>query len=255
MAETPRILVADDDPDVLETLALVFEDAGYAVTAVSSLADAIAQVEMSTFAFVLADLFDHPFTQGLQALNALREAAYPTPVGITSAWPVTAEEVISAGFVCFVAKPIDVNDLLNTLAAIIQQPLTDEQKRQAAILRQFLARLSKGAWDAAVALCGEEVVYLPPSMVPDGSPVVGKAAYRRHIEETARRYPHYRAEQVRIVALPRGVAARFTARWGPRGRRVTLSAGLVCAFASDGRIRQLGVRLNADRLRTLHTTS
>lgn len=255
MGEMPRILVADDDPDVLETLALAFEDAGYAVTAVSSLVDAIAQVEMSTFAFVLTDLMDHPSAQGFPALSALREAAYPTPVGITSAWPVTAEEVICAGFACFVAKPVDVNDLLSTVAAIIQQPLTDEQKRQATVVRRFLARLSKGAWDAAVALCGEEVVYLPPSTVPDVSPVEGKAAYRRHIEETARRYPHFRVEQVRVVALPRGVAARYTARWGPRGRRATLSAGLVCVFAPDGRIRQLGIRLNADRLRTLHTTS
>lgn len=119
MADPIRLLVVDNDPDVLESMAFLFRDAGYLVVTAASQREAMGFVARETFAFVLADMFDHS-PECLRQLEALREAAYPTPVGLTSAWYVRPEDATCAGFTCFIAKPFDLDDILRVVATALR---------------------------------------------------------------------------------------------------------------------------------------
>lgn len=123
-----RLLLADDDPLTLETLSVIFADAGYAFATAGSLQEALAAVERETFAFILADQFGG-VRDGLRPVGTLRDAALPTPVGLTSAWPLTPEEVADTGFACYIPKPFSVDDLLSAVAACIRSHPTAERER------------------------------------------------------------------------------------------------------------------------------
>jgi CheY-like chemotaxis protein len=56
MAETPRILVVDDEPQIRELLTLTFEDAGYAVRTAGSGRDALVLCAEESFDLVLSDV-------------------------------------------------------------------------------------------------------------------------------------------------------------------------------------------------------
>jgi two-component system cell cycle response regulator CpdR len=73
MAETSRILIVDDEPQIRELLALAFEDAGYAVRTAGSGRDAIVLCAEESFDFVLSDVMmpemdGHELTQWI-AIN------------------------------------------------------------------------------------------------------------------------------------------------------------------------------------------
>lgn len=254
MTEATRLLIADDDPDLLDTLACIFRDEGYAVVSAASLDAAIDCVERETFAFVLTDLFDHS-PVGLEQLGALRDAAYPTPVVGMSAWRVPQEEVARARLASFITKPFDLDDLLSHVAAAISVPMTPDQARQERIVQAFFHCLSEGDWDGAVSLCRDDVIYVAPHGIPiQRSPIVGRAAYRTYIEETVRRFPGFRIGEVRVVPTPRGLAVRYTVHWDQGGRACT-SAGVVVEFDAQDHVRQIGVYMSDQRVLRLQAAS
>jgi CheY-like chemotaxis protein len=251
-----RLLVADDDPDLLDTLRFLFEDVGYGIMTAASLAETLECIETGMYSLIVTDLFTHTTapTDDVRHLAILCTAAYPTPVVLASAWNLTTEEVLSAGFAAFVAKPFAIEDLLSTVAGILRQPFTASQRQQKTVLRTFLDCLSTGMWEQAMDCCADDVTYVPPLSLTahPHEPVIGKSSYHRYIEETARAFPRFRCTDLRVFALPRGLSARFTANWGVSDE-VAMSAGLVVEFAAaDNCIRQIGVRLNIERLRTAH---
>jgi CheY-like chemotaxis protein len=251
MAEAIRLLIADDDWAVLESMTLLFRDEGYDVVTATSLAEAIEAVERETFAVVLADLFEHS-ADALAHLAPLREAAYPTPVCVTSAWAVQADDVTRADFSGFIARPFDVNDLLSVVAAIIDRPLTPKHVRQAAIIRRLAEGLSSAQWDAVLALCSDDLSYVPAYHNP--APVrhvIGRSGYRAYIEEMAPQLPAFRISELRVVPTPHGLAARFTAQWRRPDGDVSLSGGLVFQFNATDQISEMEMHFNAERLRAL----
>lgn len=123
----PRLLIAEDDAELRETLQLVLSDEGYQVTTASSLAEALALTNEQAFDFVLTDLFRVSSDPPLQsALPLLKEAA-PTPVGILTAWPLSEEEALQAGFAFLIEKPFDLDELMSTLAAGFNTALTQSK--------------------------------------------------------------------------------------------------------------------------------
>jgi CheY-like chemotaxis protein/predicted ester cyclase len=255
MAKAIRLLVADDDLAVLESMTMLFQDEGYEVVSATSLAEAIAAVERETFACVLADLFEHA-GDVLAHLAPLREAAYPTPVGVTSAWRVVADDVLRAGFACFIARPFEVNDLLSAVAAVIHRPLTPKQARQAVVIQRLAEGLNTAQWDAVVALCSDDLSYVPADRhAPPVRQVIGRSGYRAYLEEMAPHFPAFRISALQVVPTPHRLAARFTAHWQRPGGDVSLSTGLVLKFNAADQICEMGVRLTAERLRALLSVS
>lgn len=250
MAEAIPLLVADDDADILDSMAYLLRDEGYLVTTASSLAETLDHVERETFASIITDLFVHS-PHGIDELGILRDAAYPTPVCVTSAWQLAPTAVTQAGFVCFIAKPFDVDDLLSAVAAAIARPMTSEQQSQARVVRAFLGHLSDGNWAGATSLCVDDIVYTAPYGAPDqGTVTIGRAALRAYLEDAATNFPQFHIDDVRIVPTPRGLAARFTSHWGIDGVAQT-AAGVVVEFDAQNHVQQIGLRVNVARVQAL----
>ena len=117
-APPPRILIADDQPDVLEALRLLLKSEGYATEAVKSPAAALKAVEARDFALVLMDLnYARDTTsgaEGLELLQKLMALDATLPVVVMTAWASVdvAVEAMRRGARDFVTKPWDNPRLL-----------------------------------------------------------------------------------------------------------------------------------------------
>ena len=76
----PRILVADDQPDILEALRLLLKGEGYAIETAASPAAVMAALEAREFAAALIDLnYARDTTSGQEGLDLLPASRPSTP--------------------------------------------------------------------------------------------------------------------------------------------------------------------------------
>ena len=114
----PRILIADDQSDVLEALRLLLKSEGYQIEAAKSPAAVLKAVEARDFALVLMDLnYARDTTsgqEGLDLLNKLQAIDASLPVVVMTAWASVdvAVEAMRRGARDFVTKPWDNPRLL-----------------------------------------------------------------------------------------------------------------------------------------------
>ena len=117
-AASPRILIADDQPDVLEALRLLLKSEGYQIEAVKSPAAVLRAIETRDFALALIDLnYARDTTsgeEGLELLAKLQNADANLPVVVMTAWASVevAVEAMRRGARDFVTKPWDNPRLL-----------------------------------------------------------------------------------------------------------------------------------------------
>ena len=107
----PRILIADDQPDVLEALRLLLKPEGYDVEAVASPGAVIRAVGAEMFDLLLIDLnYTRDTTSGAEGLQLVEQLhAYDSslPVVVMTAWATVdvAVEAMQKGARDFVQKP------------------------------------------------------------------------------------------------------------------------------------------------------
>ncbi len=110
-APAARILIADDQPDVLEALRLLLKGEGYAIETAASPAAVMAALEAREFAAALIDLnYARDTTSGHEGLDLLHriQALDPAlPVVVMTAWASIelAVEAMRRGARDFVQKP------------------------------------------------------------------------------------------------------------------------------------------------------
>jgi DNA-binding NtrC family response regulator len=108
MKET--ILIVDDDPAILASLALLLKQAGYRTQAAASPDEALSWLARESFALILQDLNFTRQTSGSEGLALLQQikARHPnTPVILITAWGSIelAVEGMRAGAADFITKP------------------------------------------------------------------------------------------------------------------------------------------------------
>ena len=112
-SRTPSILIADDQPDVLEALRFLVKGEGYQAESVNSPASAIDAVESRDFDVVLMDLnYTRDTTsgqEGLDLLNRIQSLDSTLPVIVMTAWGSVelAVEAMRRGARDFIQKPWD----------------------------------------------------------------------------------------------------------------------------------------------------
>jgi DNA-binding NtrC family response regulator len=117
----PRILIADDQRDVLEALRLLLKPAGYQLDLVESPAAAVKALELHDYDVVLIDLnYARDTTsgeEGLDLLGRIHSADDSLPVVVMTAWASInlAVEAMRRGARDFVEKPWDNERLLSIL--------------------------------------------------------------------------------------------------------------------------------------------
>ncbi len=122
-AETPpcRLLIADDQPHILETLAFLLKPEGYQLETARTPAIALECLESSTFDGLLIDLnYTRDTTsgrEGLDLLAAVRVRDAQVPVIVMTAWANVelAVEAMRRGANDFIQKPWDNLRLLTIL--------------------------------------------------------------------------------------------------------------------------------------------
>ncbi|HUY78826.1 MAG TPA: nuclear transport factor 2 family protein [Ktedonobacterales bacterium] len=251
LATAPSLLVVEDDAALLEVLGSLFDDEGYTVALAASLEAAREHLETRTFDFILTDLLTYDRSALLSVALAIRAAAAPTPVAVLTGWPLDAETVTSAGFSALLRKPFDIDHLLASVAAGMQLAFTPEQEQQRETVVQYFAALNAQDWDALISLCTEAVVYVLPGETPFSGTITGKTAFRAYAEATFQHFEQATFDDLRIFALPLHLSSRYVGHWQrPDGRELRLTGAVRFAF-EGARIRQLGVQLSDERLRTL----
>ena len=116
-----RILIADDQQDVLDALRLLLKGHGYSIETVNSPADLLAAVARQAFDILLIDLnYARDTTsgrEGLDVLSRLREIEDAPPVVAMTGWATVglAVEAMQYGVSDFVEKPWTNTRLLEIL--------------------------------------------------------------------------------------------------------------------------------------------
>ena len=120
-AKSPRILIADDQPDVLESLRLLLKSEGYTIDTADSPAGAVAAAQVRDFDAALVDLnYSRDMTSGVEGLDLvskLQTLDTTLPVVVMTAWSSVeiAVQAIQLGARDFIEKPWDNDRLLSIL--------------------------------------------------------------------------------------------------------------------------------------------
>jgi DNA-binding NtrC family response regulator len=134
-----RILIADDQRDVLEALRILLKGEGYQTEAATSLAGIFHSLEKKEYALLLMDLnYARDTTSGQEGLSAIpkiRQIDNALPIVVMTAWATVelAVEAMKRGARDFVTKPWDNQRLLAIVRTQIElaSALRRERKLEA----------------------------------------------------------------------------------------------------------------------------
>ena len=133
-----RILIADDQQDVLDALRLLLKGHGYSIETVNSPADLLATVARREFDILLIDLnYARDTTsgrEGLDLLSRLKEMEDAPPVVAMTGWATVglAVEAMQYGVSDFVEKPWTNTRLLEILSKQIEVGHERRESRRSA---------------------------------------------------------------------------------------------------------------------------
>lgn len=125
-----RILVADDQADVLEALRLLLKNEGYAMDAATSPQSVMAAIQRQSYDLLLLDMnYTRDTTsggEGLELLSRIHQLDDALPVVLMTTWSSVelAVKAIRTGGYDFVEKPWDNRKLLDILRRHIEESRT-----------------------------------------------------------------------------------------------------------------------------------
>jgi two-component system response regulator MprA len=145
-----RVLIADDDRAIRESLARALELEGYDVVAAADGVEALARVRRDSFDALVLDVM-MPNVDGLGVCRVLRADQDRTPVLMLTARIETPDRVagLDAGADDYLPKPFDLDELLARLRALLRRsapaPEASDPSRAAEVLRLAGLRIDPAA--------------------------------------------------------------------------------------------------------------
>src|SRR5579864_2384211 len=128
LAMRASMLIVDDEPSILEFLAMLFESEGFGDETTRSAAEAQRALASKSYDLVLCDIL-MPDGNGLDLLKEIKSASPNTAVVMMTAFTSTktAIEAMKLGAYDYVSKPFDVEELkIITQKALERAELADE---------------------------------------------------------------------------------------------------------------------------------
>ena len=122
----PKILLVDDDPQMVELLTEILEGEDLQVTGASNAAQGIAELESTDFRVVFLDLI-MPGGSGIELLKAIERQDRKTPVVLVTGAGDAAiiDEAMDFGPVTLIRKPIRAKQVRQVLEVLgVQVPAT-----------------------------------------------------------------------------------------------------------------------------------
>src|SRR5438552_5080596 len=142
----PRLLIADDQPDVLEALKLLLKGEGFEVETAASPRAVLAAVEARDFDALLVDMnYTRDTTSGAEGLDLLSRVHAmdgAPPVVVMTAWGSIdgAVEAMRRGARDYVEKPWDNRRLLATLRTQVELGLALRRSQRLEIENRALRK-------------------------------------------------------------------------------------------------------------------
>ena len=240
LAPAPRLLVVEDDSELLALIGETLKEGGYDVTPAASLPDSLRALENHLFQLVLTDLFRQAWqSHPLQSIQPLLKRAAPIPVGVMTAWQVAEDDPDLADLAFLLHKPFDLDDLLGKVDAELHP--TIRSIRQHTLVEQFFAALNARDWQLLARLCTPDVTVTPvsaPAVAIFGARQ-GLPSFQAAMEQRFRLLPGYSIEGVHMFPRTMGVAARYVARWQDSFGAEHRAAGSIYFRFQHGRIAQI----------------
>jgi len=124
-APVARILVIDDDPEVVDVLITCLREEGYGVSSALTSDEGLKLVILSRPDLVLLDILLPGGMNGIEALKRIRSIAPTTKVIMVtgSTDPVLAREALELGALAYVDKPFDFAYLKRVVAMALRQEI------------------------------------------------------------------------------------------------------------------------------------
>lgn len=165
MATLPRILLVDDEPDLLDLMELTLARLGLETDRAASVADALAQLQSRVYDLCLTDmrLGDG---EGLEVIAAASALPAPVPVAVITAFGNAGNAVsaLKAGAFDYLAKPVALDQLRTLVKSALKLPTPGSSDDAAtrtlighsAAMQDVRARIAKLArTQAPVHIAGE----------------------------------------------------------------------------------------------------
>lgn len=195
-----RLLIADDQPDVLEALRLLLAQHGFSLQLVTSPVAALERLRTNTWDLLLMDLnYSRDTTSGDEGLRLLKDARQidaALPIVVMTAWGniELAVEAMRAGAQSFVQKPWDNADLVQVLQREVERgrgvraksALHQREERDALLIQRALLPASlpmndvfqvAGNWQPAAGVggdCYDATMFTPTTLNLSIADVAGK---------------------------------------------------------------------------------
>lgn len=154
-----KILVVEDEPDLLELICIGLSAQGHAVQRCTGGADAIAMLRAYQFDIVVLDWM-MPNITGLEVLRTYRKQGGKSPVILLTAKAFVddKEKALDAGADDYMTKPFDMKELAARIRALLRRPT----ELQGNIIR--VGELQINAATCTVTIGSEEIVLRPRVM-------------------------------------------------------------------------------------------
>jgi len=119
----PKIMVVDDEPEMLFTVTEILEDAGYEVYGAEDGYRAIELASQETFALVFMDI-NLPGIDGVEAYRKIKSISPGTPVIMITGFSVESliNQALEEGAYTVLYKPLDVTGLLLAVKDLLDAP-------------------------------------------------------------------------------------------------------------------------------------
>jgi two-component system response regulator GlrR len=183
-----RLLVVDDDADMLRLLSLRLSAAGYQVTAATSAESALTQLEIELPRLVLSDV-RLPGRDGLALFDEIRKRHPTLPVILLTAHGTIpdAVEATSRGVFSYLTKPFDSRELLDKIAQALALGAPAQAPAQGGDASWRAEIISRGSRMAELLAEARMVAQTDASVLLRGDSGTGKEVLARAIHRASAR--------------------------------------------------------------------
>lgn len=125
-----RILLVEDNRDLLQALQSVISEYGYQVNAVHSAQEALKEAKNVNYDLVILDVFLSGGDGRTVAKTLRRNEDYEeTPIIIMSAVPTVKQSSLQSGADAFLSKPFDLVDFVEKIAYYLDPHFSHDSSR------------------------------------------------------------------------------------------------------------------------------
>ena len=128
MADGPKILIVDDEPNIRDLLTTSLRFAGFAVRAVATGAQTISAVLEEEPDLILLDVM-LPDINGFGVTKRLRASGYTCPILFLTAKDTTEDKIqgLTVGGDDYVTKPFSLDEIVARIRAILRRTKQEEE--------------------------------------------------------------------------------------------------------------------------------